>query len=272
MVTQRAPAVAGAFYPADANALREGLHGYLDQARASLPPRRAAPKALIAPHAGYTYSGSVAASAFVLLEGAPGLVARVVLLGPSHHVAFTGLAIPSHAAFDTPLGSVPIDQDARNTLCRLPFVQVRDDAHRWEHCLEVQLPFLQEVLDCFSVLPVAVGQATARQVDEALEVLWGGSETLIVVSSDLSHYHEYATAKRMDAATAAAIESLDPERIGPDDACGRLAVQGLLQAARRHSLVPRRLDLRNSGDTAGSRHEVVGYGAWAFTASKNGAP
>jgi len=271
MARNRAPAVAGSFYPADAQALRDVLRLYLDRARRN-SAIDTVPKALIAPHAGYIYSGQVAANAFVLLEGARGLVERVVLLGPSHRVAFVGLAVPGSTTFETPLGSVPIDQGARDALRRLPFVHVRDDAHQWEHCLEVQLPFLQEVLESFAVLPIAVGEATSQQVCEALEALWGGGETLIVISSDLSHYHDYATAKRMDAATAAAIESLDSQRIGRDDACGRVAVQGLLHAARRHSLVPHTLDLRSSGDTAGGRDEVVGYGAWAFTASKNGAP
>jgi AmmeMemoRadiSam system protein B len=190
----------------------------------------------------------------------------VLLVGPSHHVAFDGLAIPSHSAFETPLGSVPVDQSARRLALRLPFVEVRDDAHRWEHSLEVQLPFLQEVLGAFSVLPLAVGRATSGQVAEVLETLWGGDETLLVISSDLSHYHGYATAQKMDAAAAAAIESLQPERIASENACGRTGIQGLLRAAEHHGLEPRRLDLRNSGDTSGSRDEVVGYGAWALSA------
>jgi len=245
---------------------------YLDEARGSSSRGTEPLKALIAPHAGYMYSGRVAASAFVLLEPLRDLIERVVLLGPSHHVPFSGLAVPSNAAFETPLGAVPVDDAARSRLLRLPFVQLRDDAHHWEHSLEVQLPFLQEALDAFSVLPIAIGGATPEQSREALEVLWGGRETLIVVSSDLSHYHDYATAKRMDAATAMAIEALDPGLIGYEDACGRVAVQGLLRAARRRSFVARTLDLRSSGDTAGGRDEVVGYGAWAFTASKKGSP
>jgi len=230
------------------------------------------PKALIVPHAGFMYSGPIAAKAFVLLEPSREVVQRVVLFGPSHHVPFDGLAMPSNTAFETPLGRVPIDESARRLLLALPFANVLDDAHHWEHSLEVQLPFLQEVLGTFEVLPIAVGRAAPEQVAEALESLWGGDETVIVISSDLSHYHDYDTAKRMDAATAAAIEALEPERLVQEDACGRIGVQGLLEAAQRHALVATRLDLRSSGDTAGGRDQVVGYGAWAFTASKNGSP
>ena len=218
------------------------------------------------------YSGPVAACAFVLLEPSRGIVQRVVLLGPSHHVAFDGLAVPSNTDFETPLGRIPIDESARRLLLDLPFVQVLDDAHHWEHSLEVQLPFLQEVLGAFAVLPIAVGRANAELVTEALETLWGGDETLVVVSSDLSHYHDYETAKRMDEGTSEAIEALDSARLTRQDACGCIGVQGLLVAAQRHSLIARTLDLRNSGDTAGGSAEVVGYGAWAFTVSKNGSP
>jgi len=266
MGAARPAAVAGSFYPADRSALRLLVNEYLDAARQSSEVRDASPKALIVPHAGYIYSGPVAASAYVQVENARDLVARVVLVGPSHHVAFDGLAVPSSAAFETPLGSVPIDDTGRHRLLNLAFVEVLDDAHHWEHSLEVQLPFLQEVLGRFSVLPVAVGRATSGQVAEALEALWGGDETLIVISSDLSHYHDYDTAKRMDLATAGAIESLEPGRIGSEQACGRIGIEGLLNAARLHGLRPRRLDLRSSGDTAGSRDEVVGYGAWELSA------
>jgi len=252
--------------------LRAVVREQLDSARSDSAARDPWPKALIVPHAGYVYSGPVAATAFVQLEGARELVKRVVLIGPSHRLPFDGLAVPSDTAFETPLGSVPIDETARREVLRLPYVQVRDDAHHWEHSLEVQLPFLQEVLGAFAVLPITVGRASPAQVANVLEALWGGDETLIVISSDLSHYHDYDTAKRMDEATASAIESFAPERIDAEDACGRTGIQGLLQVAQRHGLVPRTLDLRSSGDTAGSRDEVVGYGAWEFTVSRNGSP
>ncbi len=264
--------MAGFFYPAKRAALRNVVREYLDGARGVVSRSSAWPKAIIVPHAGFMYSGPVAACAFVTLEPGSEVIHRVVLLGPSHHVPFGGLAVPSSSAFETPLGRVPVDETARRTILDLPFVHTLDDAHHWEHSLEVQLPFLQEVVATFSLLPVAVGRSTPAQVEKILDALWGGDETLIVVSSDLSHYHDYDTARRMDSATAAAIESLEPEPIGYEDACGRVGVQGLLQAAKLHALDVQRLDLRNSGDTAGGRDEVVGYGAWAFTVSRNGRP
>lgn len=218
------------------------------------------------------YSGPVAAHAYAALEAGSDVIDRVVLIGPSHHVPCDGLALPSNTAFETPVGRVPLDETARRKSLELPFAQTLDEAHHWEHSLEVQLPFLQEVLESFSVLPIAVGRATAQQVEQALDLLWGGDETLLVVSSDLSHYEDYETARRMDSATAEAVEGLRPDRIAREDACGWTGVQGLLRCARRRQLSARTLDLRSSGDTAGRRDEVVGYGAWAFTASKNGSP
>jgi AmmeMemoRadiSam system protein B len=245
--------------------LRLVVNEYLDDARQPSEVRDSWPKALIVPHAGYMYSGAVAASAYVQLEAARELIARVVIIGPSHHVAFDGLALPSSTAFETPLGSVPIDETARREVLNFPFVEVLDDAHHWEHSLEVQLPFLQEVLGSFSVLPIAVGRSSSGQVAELLSSVWGGDETLIVISSDLSHYQDYDTAKRMDLATARAIESLEPQRLASEQACGQIGIRGLLEAARLHGIRPRRLDLRSSGDTAASRDEVVGYGAWELS-------
>ncbi len=264
--------MAGSFYPGEQNALRRTVQELLDEARASFAPSADRPKALIVPHAGYVYSGPVAARGFVRAEPNAEAIERVVLLGPSHHVAFDGLAVPTSDAFESPLGRVRIDETLRRRALELDFVHALDAPHRAEHALEVQLPFLQAILGSFSVLPIVVGFATASEVRILLDALWGGDETLIVVSSDLSHYHDYATAKRIDAATATAIERLHPSHIGPDQACGRIGVQGLLEAAKEHGLAPSRLDLRNSGDTAGGRREVVGYGAWALTAAKNGSP
>lgn len=275
MVTVRAAVVAGSFYPEDAQSLRAVVLDHLSRARAASAPNASDagwPKALIVPHAGYMYSGPVAARAYAALEPGADIVERIILVGPSHHVPFKGIAVPSNTAFETPLGRVPIDESSRRQVLALPFVHTFDDAHHWEHSLEVQLPFLQVVLETFSVLPFAVGRATPLQVRAVIDALWGGDETVVVISSDLSHYHDYETAKRMDAATAEAIEALDSVRIGREDACGRIGVQALLDSARERSLVARTLDLRSSGDTAGGRDEVVGYGAWAFTASKNGSP
>lgn len=260
MQTVRPPAVAGSFYPADPRQLRRAIQELLQQ------PETAAtvPKAIIAPHAGYIYSGPVAASAYARLRSGRTRIRRVVLLGPSHRVAFRGLAVSSADRFSTPLGDVVLDRQSIESVLRLPFVQSLDQAHAVEHSLEVHLPFLQEVLEDFSLVPIVVGDAEPEQVEQVLDLLWDGDDTLIVVSSDLSHYHDYATARRMDGATSRAIEHLQPEAIGFHDACGRLPVSGLLLEARKRGLHAATIDLRNSGDTAGSKDRVVGYGAYVF--------
>jgi AmmeMemoRadiSam system protein B len=262
--TIREPAVAGLFYPDDANALEKMVVGYLQEARCEgVTGDPVVPKALIVPHAGYVYSAPVAATAYARISGdAAKAVRRVVLLGPAHRVAFRGLALPGVDAFRTPLGTVPVDGDAVAEILNLDQVRVSPSAHKAEHSLEVHLPFLQKLLCDFALVPLVVGSASAGEVAKVLEVLWGGEETLIVVSTDLSHYNDYRTAKSLDAATSAAIEALDEERIGFDDACGRTPLSGLLVAARAHGLSARTLDLRNSGDTAGDRRRVVGYGAY----------
>jgi MEMO1 family protein len=257
----RPPAVAGTFYPAPPERLAAAVAGYL---RDGVGETGAPPKALIAPHAGYLYSGPVAGSAFRALQASAAGIRRVVLLGPSHFVAFEGLALPAWKAFATPLGDVPVSAEARETLAGLPQVVTSDRPHAREHSLEVELPFLQCVLGAFEIVPLAVGDAEPGQVAKVLERLWGGDETLVVVSSDLSHYLDYDSARRRDAATAAAIVALDDRALGAEDACGCNPIRGLLVAARRHALTARQLDLRNSGDTAGARDAVVGYGAFTF--------
>ena len=236
------------------------LAGFLAAARAA----GGVPKAVIVPHAGYVYSGPVAAAAYALLAPARGVITRVVLLGPAHRVGFSGLALSSADHFATPLGRVPVDRAAVEQLSGLPQVQVLDAAHAHEHSLEVQLPFLQEVLCDFTVVPLVVGDAEPEEVGAVLDRLWGGPETLIVVSSDLSHYHDYETARRLDRATSQAVEALASEAIGHDQACGRNPIIGLLHVARKKGLTARTVDLRNSGDTAGARDRVVGYGAYVF--------
>lgn len=260
----REPAVAGTFYPARAAELAAVVEGLLAAAAAGTATE-AVPKALIAPHAGYVYSGPVAASAFRRLAGARGRIERVVVVGPSHFVRLHGVASSGAAAFATPLGAIEVDRDGDRELRELPLVRERPDAHAREHSIEVELPFLQQVLGAFRLVPLVVGEATAAELGAVLERLWGGEETVVVVSSDLSHYHDYDTAARLDAATARAIEELRWTAIEPEHACGAVAVRALLWAAGRRGLVPTRLDLRSSGDTAGPRDQVVGYGAWSFS-------
>jgi hypothetical protein len=258
----RPPAVAGRFYPADPVVLRAAVDTYLRDA--ATPGDGVVPKALVVPHAGYVYSGPVAASAYARLAPVRAVVHRVILVGPSHYVPLLGLAASRARAFETPLGRVAVDVDLVARARELPQVRVLERAHAAEHSLEVQLPFLQRVLEDFALVPLAAGEALADDVGEVLDRLWGGTETLIVVSSDLSHYHDEETARRLDAETAAAIESLSPGSLGEESACGRVGIGGLLVSARRHGLRAHRLDLRNSADTAGPDDRVVGYGAWAF--------
>ena len=257
----RPPAVAGLFYPADPGQLHSDIQSMLSTAAAVEP----APKALIVPHAGYIYSGPIAASAFAQLKNIRHIVKRVILLGPCHRVPLRGLATSSADYFETPLGSIKIDREAINRIAPLAQVREYDLTHQQEHSLEVQLPFLQEMLEDFTLVPIVVGDATAEEVSEVLEKLWGGDETLIVISSDLSHYHDYNTARAMDSETCLAIEEMDASAIHYDQACGRNPVTGLLLAARKHGLHVTTLDLRNSGDTAGDKSNVVGYGAWALS-------
>lgn len=260
MSAVRGPAVAGAFYPREASVLQAEVEGYLAGVHAS---KTAVPKAIIAPHAGYIYSGRVAAAAYARLAPLRGRIRRVVLAGPAHRVYVTGAAIPSARAFASPLGEVLLDAPALAALLELPFVEENDRAHALEHSLEVHLPFLQAVLGDFRLVPVVVGDADRTQVARLLEAVWGGDETLVVVSSDLSHYLPYDAARARDRHTADAILRLDA-RVEPDEACGAAPINGLLEVARKRGLEAELVDLRNSGDTAGDRDRVVGYAAFAF--------
>ncbi len=256
------PAVAGTFYPRSADHLRAEVDRLLGRATASSGP---APKAIIAPHAGYIYSGPIAAAAYARLGPIRDTVERVVLLGPAHRLPFRGCAVPSAHAFRTPLGDVVVDRDAVERLVARGLAQTLDAAFAGEHCLEVHLPFLQRALDAVRLVPIVVGDAAGRDVAAILEHLWGGAETLIVVSSDLSHYYDYAAARERDAATARAIERLDGAALDDESACGRIPIRGMLEVAAQRGLRCARLDLRNSGDTAGPRTQVVGYGAWVLS-------
>lgn len=258
--TTRPAAVAGAFYPDNATELSQMVDRFLQQADSS----GTAPKAIIVPHAGYLYSGAIAGNAYHLLEQVKDRIKRVVLMGPSHRIFFDGLALSSADYFETPLGQVPIDQESQATLAGLPQVIVDDKPHLLEHSLEVHIPFLQRVLSDFKLIPIVVGDASAREVAEVLQALWGDEETLIVISSDLSHYQDYQSAQQHDATTTRHIEALEYEDLHFEDACGRIPVSGLLCLARNKGFKVSNIDLRNSGDTAGPHDQVVGYGAYTL--------
>ena len=245
----RDPAVAGMFYPAEPEKLRRMIEGFLATAKPGPHP-----KAIISPHAGYIYSGPVAASAYARIRSEG--ISRVVLIGPSHRVPLHGLAVSGASAWRTPLGEISVE--------RPDFIPVNDAAHELEHSLEVQLPFLQTVLSDFMLIPLVAGDASAEEVAAALEKLWGGPETLIVISSDLSHYENYETARKMDETASEAILGLDERGLDDDNACGFVPICGLLHLANQKGMRAERIDLRNSGDTAGPRDQVVGYGAFAF--------
>lgn len=252
----RGPVVAGSFYPADPRVLRTSVRRMLDVAQ---PPHTAGDlRALIVPHAGHIYSGPVAATAYALLDGMD--LDRVVLIGPSHFAWFAGLAMPDASAWATPLGTVPIASPAPGAIAGVTTVP---EAFATEHCLEVQIPFLQETLGSFTVTMLLTGDVASVVVADALESLVDES-TLLIVSSDLSHYHEYRDAVRLDGVTADAITRLRPTDLGPDSACGRAGIQAVLHLAHRRRWRVHLLDLRNSGDTAGGRDRVVGYGAFAL--------
>ena len=260
MMHVKSPAVAGLFYPGNAGVLRETLRDFMREARADNDER---PYALIAPHAGYQYSGPIAASAYATLRPWAQEIHRVVVLAPSHRVPFSGLATSGADLFRTPLGDIAVDRTAVDDLENLAGVHRLDAAFAEEHALEVQLPFLQTVLGEFTLVPLIVGDADAGQVSAVLEALWR-PDTLIVVSSDLSHYHDYRSCQQLDRSTSALIEQMQAEQIGPYDACGAYPIRGLLKTAQRHGWRVRTLDLRNSGDTAGDKSRVVGYGAYEF--------
>lgn len=259
MTNIRPPAVAGLFYPDNAGQLAQDVRQLL----AGVKLYEITPKALIVPHAGYIYSGAIAATGYATLQPLAAKIKRVVLLGPTHRVAVHGLALPGAVIFETPLGQVKLDTVAVQKISHLPQVVISEEAHALEHSLEVQLPFLQSVLPEFKLLPLAVGMTSAESVAEVLEYVWGDEETLIVVSSDLSHYLPYATSQQVDYATVQSILKLQ-QPIAHDLACGGTPISGLIIAADKHQLTPHLLDLRNSGDTAGSRDQVVGYAAIAF--------
>ncbi|MBO6701493.1 MAG: AmmeMemoRadiSam system protein B [Pseudomonadales bacterium] len=262
MASVREPAVAGTFYPNDPAALSALIDTYLEGQNGHDTAER--PKAIIAPHAGYIYSGPIAGSIYRRVAQARDRINRVVLFGPSHRVAFRGMAMPSHTHFRTPLGNIPLDTREIAALCDMPEITIMDEAHETEHSLEVHLPFLQQVIDRFTLIPVVVGDASRESVAALLDRLWGDDETLIVISSDLSHFEPYEKAQAIDAQTNRKIIALDATLNGRE-ACGCRPVNGLLHLAKARGYSLNKIDVRNSGDTAGSRERVVGYGAWEVT-------
>jgi len=255
----RPPAVSGSFYPAISARLSADIDRFLSRVDVRADVR--APKALIVPHAGYMYSGIVAAHGYAQLRHAS--LRRIILFGPAHFVPFRGLALPDAEAFETPLGSVPIDAGLADQLAKTQGISRNAAAHAREHSLEVQLPFLQRILSDFRIIPLAVGRASAEEVASAMDGAWGDSSTVVLVSSDLSHYLPYDDAVEVDRRTADQILALGPA-LKDEQACGARAINGLLLAAAKRRLQPRLLDMRNSGDTAGSHDEVVGYASVAF--------
>jgi MEMO1 family protein len=263
---ERPPAVAGRFYPGEPEILRVQVEEYLADA---VPHESGTSvKAIIAPHAGYMYSGPIAGSAYAALASDCEVVKRVVLIGPAHFESFEGLALSSCASFATPLGPVPLDRGAEETLIKAKLAFIFDAAHEREHSLEVQLPFLQVILGEFSIVPILAGSASGEMVGRAIETLWGGPETRFVISSDLSHYMDSAMAREMDEKTARNIEALNSKAIESYSACGEVPIRGMIDAARAHRLGVKTIDLRNSGDSGGPSSQVVGYGAFAFSESK----
>ncbi len=263
-MSTRAPVVAGMFYPGTPESLAEAVDSYLEGADVpDLPP----PKAVIAPHAGYPFSAPVAAPAYRLLEQQKDTVKRVLLLGPAHRVPVRGAGLPESDEWETPLGTVPVDTETVTRLAALDGVEPAGRAHAMEHSLEVHLPFLSRVLSDFSLIPVVTGrQAPAIKAAEAiLDAVWDDPATVVVISTDLSHYLPYDKARETDLATAKAVESFSPEDIAPHDACGRGPLCGALRVAKRRNMTIHRVALASSGDTRGPREEVVGYGAWAIT-------
>lgn len=266
MIRLRPPAVAGSFYPDDPVLLAATV----DRLLAAAPHERddIPPVALIAPHAGFMYSGPVAASAYVRLLPWRSSITRVVVIGPAHRAHVTGLALSSADAFETPLGTIPTDLVANGLLRRCAGVTVDDHAHAAEHSIEVHLPFLQRVLgEGWSLVPIVAGAADAAMVADALDTVWGADGTLVIVSTDLSHYHDARTAHRLDMLTAAEIVGTRWEHLDGEQACGAVPVRGALELVRRHGERVSLLDLRNSGDTAGPASRVVGYGSFLVAAS-----
>lgn len=268
----RRAAVSGRFYPAEPSVLRHDVEKFIAEGETGLSSPRGPVKGIIAPHAGYVFSGPIAGSAYAALARDRKSIRRIVLVGPAHFVGFEGMALSSCTALETPLGTVPVDMEAVDKIIAAKLAVPLDEAHEREHSLEVHLPFLQVALGDFKVVPLLAGEVPQSHVAKVLELLWGGDETRFVISSDLSHFLQWNEATVLDKRTAQSIEQLQPDELEHHQACGRLPICGMLLAAKAHGLAVAALDLRNSGDTSGPRDRVVGYGAFSFTGPLNAGP
>jgi len=264
MNTYRPTAVAGLFYPDSAKELKNKVEGLLAACSSNSYSSTKAIKAIITPHAGYDYSGAIAASVYANLNKCQPNIDVVFLIGPAHRVAYDGIAIPTMEEFSSPLGRIRLNKKILRHLLNFSFVHESNLAHKEEHSLEVQLPFLQISLNQFELVPLLIGDCSPDKVNELIESIWDTANSLIVISSDLSHFHDYKTAQKMDQETSNAIEHLDHTRIDYDHACGKTGIQAILISAKKHELNARTIDLRNSGDTFGSKDRVVGYGAYVI--------
>lgn len=263
--TIRRPAVAGRFYPGQARALADLVDTLLDAV--PLPDATTLASAYVVPHAGYPYSGPTAAAVYARLRRHADRIARVVLIGPAHYVPLDGCAATGAGRWSTPLGAATIDREAVDRLAGSRWVAVDDRPHEPEHSLEVQVPFLQRALpESVPLVPVLVGASGVEDVAAVLADLPPGPGTVLLCSTDLSHYLDLPTARERDARTAAAVLDLAPERIGTRDACGVFALRGLLGWARVAGLTPRLLHQCTSAEATGDASRVVGYAAFEFTA------
>jgi len=256
----RIPAHAGQYYPADAGFLEKVVDEYLTDGGTVSE----IPKAVIAPHAGFIHSGRIAGKAFAVWKAQEVRARRVVLIGPSHYYDFPGIALPDSTRFQTPLGEVQVDPAADDLKRKFRYVRVFEAAHYPEHALEVLLPFLQRAVPGAKIVPLITGRTEMSQVSAVIEEIWGGADTLLVISSDLSHNHPYEIAQKVDRQTARAIVEFDFSRLTADQACAYQAMRGFLKAAIRKEMRCSLLELRNSADASGDMSLVTGFGAFHF--------
>jgi len=263
-LTSRQASVAGSFYPKNPAQLKKTLTNLFNANEDLNIDFQTPVKAIIAPHAGYIYSGPIAAKAYSLVSTCIKGKNKITIIGPSHFVPFNGIALSTAEFFETPLGKIKVDHHAYELINRIPEVIYLDEAHAREHSIEVHLPFIQYLKKDVRIIPLAVGQTSYQKVAKVLEKFCEEKDNLIIISSDLSHYHAYGYAQKYDLQTALKIENYKCSQLGPNEACGYLAIAGLLKMAKDRKYKIKRIDLCNSGDTSGSKDTVVGYGSWFF--------